>query len=170
MQSTASAEIHIAIPLDRAWEKMRDLSKPHLYVPGLTGCQMTTAQREGVGASRRVFQKGRAPMDETVIEWREKESFVVRLHNGGKAPIPFKEACFSYRIEAGSDGGTIFRPSMTYTLRGGIFGRLLDSLFLNRFISGVVRKVGLNLKQYYETGRPSNPAFQNSQPGAEAVG
>jgi len=161
MQSTASAEIHIAMRPDQAWEKMRDLSKPHLYVPGLTDCQMTTSQREGVGASRRVFQKGRAPMDETVIEWREKQGFVVRLHNGDKPPVPFKEACFSYRIEADGGGGTIFKPSMVYTLRGGVLGRLLDRLFLNRFVSRVVRKVGVNLKQYYETGQPSNPAFRN---------
>jgi hypothetical protein len=170
MQSTASAEIHIAVSPDRAWEKMRDLSKPHLYVPGLTGCEMTTAQREGVGASRRVFQKGRAPMDETVIEWREHQGFVVRLHDGNKPPIPFKEACFSYQIEPATHGGTIFKPSMTYTIRGGIVGLLLDRLFLNRFISGVVRKIGLNLKQYYETGQPSNPTLENSQPAAKAVG
>jgi hypothetical protein len=163
MPSTAAAEIHIELPREQAWEKLRDLSRPHLYVPNLTGCEITTAQREGVGASRRVFQKGRAPMDETVIEWQEGHGFVIRLHNGDRPPMPFKEARFVYRIDADDKGGTIFRPSMVYTLRGGVCGLLLDRLFLNRIIRGVVRKVGLNLKQYYETGQPSNPVFQASK-------
>lgn len=102
-------------------------------------------------------------MDETVVEWHEEHGFVVRLHNGDKSVFPFKEACFFYRIDAGRDGGTIFKPSMVYSLRGGVVGRVLDSLFLNRIIFGTVRRVALNLKQYYETGRPSNPAFRNSQ-------
>ena len=163
MPSTATAEIHIAMPPDLVWEKLRDLNKPHLYVPGLTGCQITTTQREGVGASRRVFQKGRAPMDETVIEWTEEQGFVIRLHQGDKSPLPFKEARFIYRIEADLDGATIFKPSMLYTMRGGAFGNLTDRLLLNRVITGIVRKVGLNLKQYYETGRPSNRAFRDSK-------
>jgi hypothetical protein len=48
--STASAEVTIAMPREQVWDKMRDLSRPHFYVPGVTGCEITTAQREGVGA------------------------------------------------------------------------------------------------------------------------
>lgn len=164
MPSTASTEVRIAMPPDQAWKKMCDLSKPHFYVPGLTGCQITTAQRQGIGASRRVFQKSRAPMDETVIDWQEGQGFVIRLHNGDRPPMPFREARFVYRIEADGAGGTIFKPSMIYTVRGAAVGRLLDRLFLNRVICGAVRNVALNLKQYYETGRPSNPDCQDSTP------
>jgi hypothetical protein len=157
--SRATAEIAIAIPRERAWERLRDLSVPHRYVPGLTGCRMDGAQREGVGASRTVFRKQGGPMNETVTEWQEGYGFVLRLHAGDQPPAPFREAYFTYRIADDGKGGTIFSPALDYRLPGGPVIRWLDRLVLNRIANGILAKVARNLKLYYETGRPSNPDY-----------
>ena len=41
--------------LDRAaaWQRLRDLSAPHLYVPGLTGAAFSGPRRVGVGTRRK---------------------------------------------------------------------------------------------------------------------
>lgn len=160
MPSTAAAEVRLKLSREQVWARMRDLSLAPLYVPGLTGLRFNTEQKEGVGASRRVFQARGPAMDETVEEWREGEGFTIRLHRGDGAPPMFREAVFVYRIEDAGDGETLFKPAMIYTLPGGWFGRLLDRLLLNRIITGIVRKVGVSLKRYYESGVPSNPAYK----------
>jgi len=54
MGHIATSNIMCNISAEKAWEKMRDISKAHLYVPGLNNNKITTTQKEGVGASRRV--------------------------------------------------------------------------------------------------------------------
>jgi hypothetical protein len=164
MSSTTSAEIVVDLPRAQVWERLRDLGKAHHYVPGLTDTRFTTEQREGVGTSRKVYQKGMAPMDETVVEWRDGYGFLLRLHNGDKAPLIFQEAYFSYAIEEAGPAATIFRPSMTYTLRWGALGRLLDRLFFQRASGKMLQTLARSFKQYYETGQPSNPAVRDAAP------
>lgn len=160
-ESIAEAEVLVNMPRDKVWQRLRDLTIAHYYVPGLKDCRMTTEQKEGVGASRKVYTTSGMVMDETVVEWNEGTGFIIRLHNGDGPPPPiFTQARFHYRIEDAPNGQTLFRPAMTYTIKFGILGRLLDKLLLNMIIRSTMKKVGLGLKQFYETGKPSNPAYR----------
>jgi len=162
-ESIAQAEVIVNMPRDQVWQRLRDLTKAHYYVPGLKDCRMTTEQKEGVGASRKVYTSSGMVMDETVAEWNEGSGFIIRLHNGDGPPPPiFTQARFHYILEDAPNGQTLFKPTMTYTIKFGVLGRILDSLLLNMIIKGTMKKVGLGLKQYYETGKPSNPAFKQS--------
>ena len=162
-QSIAAADVLVNLPRSEVWQRLRDLTIPHKYVPGLRDCRMATEQKEGVGASRRVFTTSGMEMDETVIEWDEGKGFVIRLHDGDGPPPPiFTEACFHYILEDAPGGKTLFRPTMTYTIKYGLLGRLLDKLMLNMIIRSNMKKVGLGLKQFYETGQPSNPAYRKN--------
>jgi hypothetical protein len=160
MPSTASYEVEIALPRATIWEGLRDLTRAPFYVPGLTGVEITTAAREGVGASRRVFQKNGKPLDETVIEWDEGYGFKLRLHNGDKPLGPFAEAWFDYRLADAPDGGVLFRPALGYAMPWGPLGAMLDRLMINRFARGNTRKVAENFKRHYETGEITNPDFR----------
>lgn len=73
----------IDLPRARCWEIMQDITAPHLYVPGLIRTEFHTEQKQGVGASRRVFKKMMA-LDETVTQWDEGTGFRLRLHDGAK--------------------------------------------------------------------------------------
>lgn len=160
-KSTAAAEVIVNLPRAEVWRRLRDLTIPHKYVPGLRDCLMTTEQREGVGASRRVYTTSGMEMDETVVEWNEGQGFVIKLHDGEQPPPPiFTAARFHYILEDAGEERTLFRPTMTYTIKWGGLGALLDKLLLNFIIRSNMKKVGLGLKQYYETGRPSNPAYK----------
>lgn len=159
--SKADAEVIVNLPRAEVWQRLRDLSIAHKYVPGLRDCRLTTEKKEGVGASRRVYATSGMELDETVTEWNEGKGFVIKLHDGAKPPPPiFTEARFHYILEDAPGGQTVFRPTMTYTIKWGVLGAVLDKLLLNMIIRSNMKKVGLGLKQFYETGKPSNPAYK----------
>jgi hypothetical protein len=168
MPSIARYEIPIALPREAVWQRLRDLTRAPLYVPNLTGVEITTTRREGIGASRRVFQKNGKTLDETVESWDEGYGFRLKLHDGDKPLAPFRQAWFDYRIADAADGGAIFTPALIYVMPWGVLGRVLDALFIRKFAVGNVRQVAVNFKKYYETGEITNPAWQDPNQAASA--
>lgn len=159
MSNQVSSQVTIQMPLDQAWAKLRDLSLAHNYVPGLVKTIVNTENKEGVGASRTVFQTETKGIDETVVEWQDGHGFLIRLHRGEKgAPPPFKEAFFRYRIDAGATPDTtVLTTSLSYTMGMGLFGGLLEKLFLKKIFQGINRDVAISLKQFYESGERVTP-------------
>lgn len=153
----ATSNILCNMPAEKAWEKMRDISKAHEYVPGLHKTTITTPKKEGVGASRRVVGKYGA-LDETVTEWRDGKGFTIRLHKGDKGPAPFKEAHFTYRIDKIGDKQCKLTTTMIYEMPWGPMGKLLNAVMFAKVVKGNVRDVVLCLKQYYESGKPVTAA------------
>jgi uncharacterized membrane protein len=160
MSSTASCKVLVNLPRETVWEGLRDLSRAPFYVPNLTATEFTTAKHTGVGASRRVFQTNGKPLDETVESWDEGYGFLLKLHNGDKAPAPFKKAWFDYRIADAPDGKTYFLPSLIYELPWGPIGALLNLLIIGPFARKSTQQVADNFKRYYETGEITNPAYK----------
>lgn len=152
MGHIATSNVMCNISAEKAWDKMRDISKAHEYVPGLSGTKITTTKTEGVGASRRVYGKHGA-MDETVTEWKDGKGFTIRLHKGDKPAMPFKEAHFTYRIDAIDSKRCKLTTTMVYEMPWGGLGRLLNSLLFGRIVRQNIRDVVLCLKQYYESGK-----------------
>jgi hypothetical protein len=161
MTNEVSSQVSINMPRSQAWEKLRDLSLAHNYVPGLVKTEVTTELKEGVGASRKVFQTETKGINETVIEWQDGHGFLIRLHRGDKgAPPPFKEAFFRYQLDDGdSSDTTILTTSMSYTMGMGFVGSFLEKLFLKNIFNGVILDVAISLKQFYETGEKVTPAI-----------
>ncbi|HQR04823.1 MAG: SRPBCC family protein [Proteobacteria bacterium] len=154
------AETVINIPVAQAWEKLRDLSVPQYYVSGLLKTTFNTAQKEGVGASRKVHMKNGMLLDETVIEWDEGRGFTIRLHKGDKPMMPlFREARFHYRLEDAGNGQTRFRPAMAFAMGGGFLGDLFFNLLVKKAMTGNLGQVATAMKHYYETGKSANPDF-----------
>ncbi len=158
MNHEATARVVINLPRDQVWAQLQDISLAINYVPGITGCEITTEKRQGVGASRRVSKKDGSSMDETVIEWTEGGGFVFRIHDGEKsAPFPFDRAHFRYRIEDAGHNKTAVTTSLLFDLRFGWFGRFLYDRVLYKVIRKTIRDVALSMKRFYETGEPVTP-------------
>jgi carbon monoxide dehydrogenase subunit G len=156
MTSSVSGKARIALPIAACWERLRDLERARDYVPGLKGAEITTEQKEGVGASRVVSHAQFGSMNETVVEWNEGEGFLIRLHRGDRAAFPFSEATFRYALREVGDE-TEISTTMTYALRFGVLGRLLDHAILGRVMQRSVSEVALALAENYETDAPVSP-------------
>lgn len=157
MGNIATSSIMCNISAEQAWEKLRDISTAHLYVPGLSKTKINSTKKEGVGASRRVYGKHGA-LDETVTEWKEGKGFTIRLHKGDKPMMPFKDAHFSYRIDKIDNKQCKLTTTMIYEMPWGGFGKILNGLLFARIVRRNIRDVVLSMKNYYETGKPTTEA------------
>ena len=159
MEYSHSHSLEMALPREAAWQKLSDLSVAHHYVPGLTGTEIRTALKEGVGASRRVFQGGGRWLDETVTEWAEGQGFEIRLHRAEQGMVaPFREASFRYWLEDAGPSRTRLMLTLSYNLRWGVFGALLERLAMGRGVRANLRDVALGLREYYLSGAPVTDA------------
>lgn len=155
MISEVKSQVILDMPREQAWETLRDLSQAHNYVPGIIKTEVISENKEGVGASRLVYQTPSRALQETVTEWHEGYGFKIRLHKGDK-DSPFKNSYFRYELADTADHKTRLTTSMGYTPPLGPLGVILDKLFLNKIIGGVIRKVAISMKHYYDTGsRPT---------------
>lgn len=157
MPQEVTDKVIINMPRKEAWEMLRDLSLAHNYVPGVARVAMTTEHKEGVGASRKVFQGANKFIEETIEEWNEGEGFLLRLHKGDKPAPPFKQAWFRYQLEDQGTEQTHFSASLIYELPWGGFGHFLDKLMLNKIMRGTISDVAIAMKLYYESGEPATP-------------
>ncbi len=172
-KTTVKGEAGIDLPLERAWELLRDLERAKHYVPGVTDVELTSERTEGLGASRRVITD-RGPMDETVVRWNEGRGFVIRLHRDDEGPPPpFAEASFEYALEPAGDACRI-RTALSYTPRWGLPGRVLDALVLRRATQRMARQVAEGLARHYEqaaveaTSAPGPSRSRGRGPGRSA--
>lgn len=166
---TVCAELPLELDRAAAWRRLRDLSSPHLYVPGLTEAALAGPQREGVGTRRQV-RRGRMPVvDETVTAWREAEGVTLRLHRGANGPPPpFRQLFFDYGLA--ERGGRVWLVNrMRYEVGLGPLGALLDRLLLRRIVARELRDVTLAQKIHYETGERVTPAALKAAKAAGAA-
>ncbi len=134
-----------------AWGRLSDLSLAHNYVPGIRRTEITTTERRGVGASRRVYRSATDAMDESVVEWGEGSGFRLRLHYGaGGPPFPFEQAWFRYRIEDGDSTTTRLSLALEYDMRWGAAGKILGALGTHWIIQRQIETIAKRLKQFYE--------------------
>lgn len=152
-----SAQTPLAMSREQAWYKMQDFLLAKYYVPGVLDITITTEATGGVGASRRVFCKGRPPVDETVISWDEGEGFTVRLHKGQESPSPFAEATFTYRLRDAEDGACLAQVELCYRLPDSWWSGIMDGLLMRHVVAHTVRSIAKGLRQVYETGKSANP-------------
>lgn len=158
MNGEAKARVVMNVPRDQAWKRLRDLGMAHNYVPGIIKTEITTSKKEGVGASRKVYQSEKRALDETVVEWDEGHGFLLKLHRGenGSQP-PFKEAYFRYQLDDAGNRQTALTTSLLFTMRWGRFGEFLHRRLLANVFRSIIRDVALSMKAYYESGEPTTP-------------
>lgn len=157
MPTTVRGAAAIPLPIEACWARMRDLTRARDYVPGLSDSVVTTAAKEGVGASRIVTHKQFGAMNESVIVWDEGRGMTLRLHKGDKPARPFAEAFFRYEFRPGRSGsgtGCEIHTALTYRLPFGLLGQLLDWLFLRRIFRQNVVDAAVSLAENYRTDRP----------------
>lgn len=126
MTRKVSAQVVLDMPRGQVWEKLRDLSLAHNYVPGIIKTVIVSDQAEGQGASRYVYRNAKSYIQETVVEWSEGEGFLIRLHKGEKPARPFRNAWFRYQLADNNRDTTLFTASLEFELPWGGLGSWLE--------------------------------------------
>jgi hypothetical protein len=157
MTREVTSQIVIDMPRSDAWDKLRDISLAHNYVPGIVKTEIVSEQAEGVGASRYVYRNAKSYIQETVAEWDEGQGFLIRLHRGDKPAPPFRNAWFHYKLEDEGTGQTLFTANLKFELPWGALGAWLEKK-MEKVVGTVVSDVAASMKLYYETGQPTTAA------------
>ena len=139
------------LPPARAWSLLQDLSLPHNYVPGITRTEIMSGSTRGVGAHRRVYGKRGDFLEETVIDWREGEGFVIRLHRGYKPMAPFVRAEFCYSLRPCNGDRTLVELAIVFQMPGGALGDKLGAWFIRPAMAKRLVQVAAGMKHFSET-------------------
>ena len=163
------AEVLVDRPIEDCWDRLRDFSLAHNYVPGLTGTEIVSERRSGVGAHRRVYS-GSKYLEESITAWYEGEGFVIRLHRGEKPMPPFRSAEFEYALRAAGEQQTRVQLSMRIEMPWGAFGQLLAKTAILPVMRRQLGQVAAGIKHFYETGEPATDADRKRLAGAVHTG
>jgi uncharacterized protein YndB with AHSA1/START domain len=146
--ASVRASTTIEAPPERVWATLADLGSISRWNPGILSSHATSDARSGEGATRHCDLPGRRYLDERATEWREGESFVIRIVDSN---LPLKSSSVRFAIEPVGEGTrVIVEPE--YELRGGSLGRLLDRVAVRRLYARGFRDLLAGLKYNVETG------------------
>lgn len=148
--SVASVQTSTTIeaPPERVWATLADLGNISRWNPGIRSSHATSEARSGEGATRHCDLPGGRYLDERATEWREGESFVIRIVDSN---LPLKSSRVRFAIEPTGEGTRVIAEP-EYELKGGSLGRLLDRIVVRRLYVRGFRDLLAGLKYYVETG------------------
>src|SRR5262249_3444689 len=139
--------IHIAAAPETVWRVLGRLDALHEYDPGVKKASVLSGPREGVGASRKCDLAPGGWFEERVTEWTPHDAMAFELF---ACSLPVKRLRHRYTLTA--DGvGTLVKQTMTYELKFGPLGWVMDALMVRRKWNEGVRGFFTGLKERVES-------------------
>ncbi|MEM7119063.1 MAG: SRPBCC family protein [Chloroflexota bacterium] len=146
MSNNFSTDVTIDAPITAVWDTLADIGTIARWNPGVQESHTTTEQTEGVGACRYCDLGGKNFLDEKVVIWEPNERLTMRVTNTN---MPFQSVDIHFYLQE-NGAGTKVTVAPEYTLKYGVVGRLLDTLFVhNTYKKGMGSLLG-GLKEYVE--------------------
>ncbi len=130
----------------RVWETLADFGAVSDWAPYMKSSHLIGETRFAEGMRRGMLHSWGFRFEETVTAWNKGEGFSFDVE---RAPFPMKDVSESWRIGQ-QDGFSTVTTSVTYSMKLGLIGTLLDWLFV-RFVVQREMRAGLNgLKKHLE--------------------
>ena len=145
--ATIKNEITINAPIEKIWSLLTDLEMLDKYDPTVKKATLISTEKTGVGAKRKVnMLDGKNWFDEKVTVYKPNEDLTYQLTD---CTFPMKDLKHSYSFEKiGTQ--TRVKQVMEYTVKFGLFGKLLDALMIRKQSDSGIKKFFSGLKNYAE--------------------
>ncbi len=145
-----SSAVQIDAPAEKVWAVLSDLSAVQEYSPAVAEAKYTSEARTGIGASRHSdLVNPSGWLEERVDDWDEGRSMTIEIYDNGG---PLKRALGRFDLTSNGQG-TIVSLTLSYELRLGPLGMLMDMLFARPQIAEAVWSTTRGLKHRVETGQ-----------------
>ncbi len=145
--ATINNEIIVNVSLDKVWNILTDLELLDKYDPTVKKSTLISADKTGIGAKRKVnMLDGKNWFDEKITVFNPKEALTYQLTD---CSFPIKGLQHSYSFEQIGDQ-TKVKQVMEYTVKFGLFGKLLDTLMIRKQSDTGIKKFFAGLKNYAE--------------------
>jgi ligand-binding SRPBCC domain-containing protein len=145
--TTLHHEIRINAPVDAVWNVLGDLVAVERYNPMVKSAKLLSEQQEGVGAGRHCELKPKGWVEERVWDWQPPRAIGLEVA-ASDWPVVFMK--WRTELTAGSDA-TLVSQEMSYKLKFGPLGRLMDALVMRRKLDKSVAEILGSLKQCVES-------------------
>lgn len=144
--TTLRHEVRIDAPVEAVWKAVADLLAVQHYNPMVASVRYVSEQREGVGATRRCDLKPKGWVEERVWDWVPGRAIGLEVA-ASEWPLVFMK----WRTELANDGTTtLVRQEMSYKMKFGLLGSVMDVLMMRRKLDHGIREIFENLKRYVE--------------------
>ncbi len=148
--TTIIREVKVDVSPEKVWEIMADIGGIQKFNPGVSQSYKTSASNSGLGATRHCDLLPMGSVEERVIAWNEGRDYQIEIYEGKGTP-PFKTAVATLAVQPDGDGSQV-TMSLTYQLKFGPVGMLMDQMMIKRQFSKAIPGILAGLKYHAETG------------------
>jgi hypothetical protein len=148
--TTIKREIEINQSKDNVWKALADFGNICHGHPAVSKSFITSAQKEGVGATRHCdFTMMGASAEEKVTEWNDGKNIKIEVQELKKMP-GIKTMALDLAIR-NSGEKTILTSTMAYSMKNGFFD-VMNSLMMKNMNAKLLDGIMAGHKLYIETG------------------
>jgi hypothetical protein len=146
---------HLEHPAASMWEWLKDYANIHRIHPLLSNSYLVGDKSCGVGAVRICEMKmGGVHLKERVTDWKEGRSYTVDVYETSMPIIDRSIATLGVRSLR--DKTSEAYMDIEYTTKYGLFGKLMDVLFLNLMMKMIMKTVLKRLERSLNGAEQSN--------------
>ena len=146
--TTIHNEITVNAPVEKIWEALTNIELLDKYDPTVKKSTALSENKSGLNAKRKVLMlDGKNWFDEKVTVFKPNEALTYQLTD---CSFPIAGLKHSYSFEKVGNQ-TKVKQVMEYTVKFGLFGKLLDSLMIRKQSDRGIKKFFTGLKSYAET-------------------
>ena len=136
--ATIHNEITVNASIDKLWSTLTDLELLDRYDPTVKKSTLVSTRKTGLGAKRRVdMLDGKNWFEEEVTVFKTNEALTYQLTD---CSFPIKGLKHSYSFEK-IGNQTKVKQIMDYTVKFGLFGKLLDSMMIRKTVRQRNKKI-----------------------------
>jgi len=146
--ATIHNEITVNASVEKIWEALANVEMLDKYDPNVKQSTALTTNKSGLGARRKVLMRdGKNWFDEKITVFKPNEALTYQLTD---CSFPIKGLTHSYSFEnIGTQ--TKVKQEMQYTVKFGLFGKLLNAIMIRKQSDTGIKKFFAGLKSYVET-------------------
>lgn len=140
-------EIIVCASVDKLWNILADLELLDKCDPTVKKSTLLSTEKTGLGAKRKVdMLDGKNWFEEKVTVFKPYESLTYQLTD---CSFPVKGLKYSYSFEKIGERTRVTQV-MDYTIKFGLFGKLLDNILIRKQYDSGIKKFFGGLKSYAE--------------------
>lgn len=144
--TTLRHRIRIDAPADAVWRAVGDLVAVQRYNPMVAAARCTSEKAEGVGATRRCELRPKGWVEERVWHWDPPNAIGLEVA-ASQWPVVFMK----WRTNLQGDGrATVVSQELSYRMKFGPLGALLDALVMRRKLDKAIGEVFESLRRHVE--------------------